>query len=103
MKCTYVYAIDYQTVSNVHFLEFFFFFNLCKCGEQNFFPVQQALVMTLSIHMCTQLICRFYCFKIVFTLLPDCDVASKTSYKEVGGEMCNDLLKKNKKRDQKKS
>ena len=44
MKCTYVYAIDYLTVSNVCFLEkgTFIFFNLHKCGERNFFPVQQA-------------------------------------------------------------
>ena len=43
MKCTYVYTIDYPTVSNVHFLEKgTFFFNLHKCGERNFFPVQQA-------------------------------------------------------------
>ena len=44
MKCTYAYAIDYPTVSKVHFLEkgIFIFFNLCKCGERNFFPVQQV-------------------------------------------------------------
>ena len=84
MKCTYVYAIDYPTVSNVRFLEKFFFFNLRKCEERNLF-LSKHLIVTLSVPMCTQLICRFHCFEIVFTLLPDCDVASKTSHKEGGG------------------
>ena len=43
----------------------------------------------LSVPMCTQLICRFHCFEIVFMLLHDHDVASKTSHKEVeGGGEC---------------
>ena len=99
MKCTYLYAIDYPTVSNVRFLEIFFFFlTYANVENETFFQSSKHLIVTLSVPMCTQLICRFHCFEIVFTLLPDCDVASKTSHKE-GGGMCNDLLKKNKKRD----
>ena len=89
MKCTYVYAIDYPTVSNVCFLgKGTFFFNLCKCGEQNFSQSSKHLIMTLSVPMCMQLICRFHCFEILFTLLPDHDIASKTLHKEGGGGKC---------------
>ena len=49
--------------------------------------------MTLSVPKCTQFICRFH-IEILFTLLPDHDIASKTSQKGGGEKLCNDLLKK---------
>ena len=89
-------AIDYLTVSNVRFLEkfFFYFLNNTNVENETFFQSSKYLIVTLSVPMCTQFICRFHCFEIVFTLLPNRDVASKTSHKEGEGEMCNDLLKK---------
>ena len=85
MKCTYVYAIDYLTVSNVCFLEIFFFLTYANVENETFFQSSKHLIMTLSVPMCMQLICRFHCFDIVFTLLPDRDIASKTSHKEREG------------------
>ena len=74
---------------------FFFPFTYTNVENETFFQPSKYLIMTLSVPMCTQLICRFHCFEIVFTLLPNRDIASKTSHKEGGGgEMCNDLLKK---------
>ena len=90
MKCTYVYAIDYPTVSNVCFLENFFFFFLTYANVENetFSQSSKHLIVTLSVPMCMQLICRFHCFEIMFTLLPDHAVASKNSHKEGGGGEC---------------
>ena len=56
--------------------------------NKTFFQSSKHLIVTLSVPMCTQLICRFHCFEIVFMLLPDRDVASKTLHKEGGGGEC---------------
>ena len=87
MKCTYVYAIDYPTVSNVHFLEkcFCFFLTYANVENETFFQSSKHLIVTLSVPMCTQLICRFHCFEIMFTLLPNRDVASKRHTKRGQG------------------
>ena len=106
MKCTYVYAIDYPTVPNVRFLEkllFYFFLTYANVENETFFQSSKYLIVTLSVPMCTQFICRFHCFEIVFMLLSDHDVASKNLKQRGGrGEMCNDLLRKKEKKQKKK-
>ena len=53
--------------------------------NETFFQSSKHLIVTLSVPICTQLICGFHYFEIVFTLLPDRDVASKTLHKEGEG------------------
>ena len=67
---------------------FFFFLTYANVENKTFFQSSKHLIMTLSVPMCTQLVCRFHCFEIMFMLLPDHDVASKTSHKEGEGEKC---------------
>ena len=64
---------------------FFFFLTYANVENETFFQSSKQLIVTLSVPMCMQLICRFHCFEIMFTLLPDRDVASKTLHKEGGG------------------